>query len=249
MQRSSIVHKLVLATVAVIVVGVGVFSFSMIARARQDSRNPISGQTVPLIGQAHLVGAASGTQKLDLSVGLQMRNKQALDVLLANLNNPRSPLYHHYLTPQQFAAEFGPTTAQQQQVVAYLHSQGFAVSHLSSNGLLIDASADVAQVEAAFAVKINNYQIGSRTFYANASAPTVPDTVSSLIVSIGGMDNSVKMRPLYHLASRSSKGATQGKRALAGFGPTDLLGAYDRAALQQAGVEGNNQTVAVFELE
>ena len=62
MQRSSIVHKLVLATVAVIVVGVGVFSISLIARARQDSRNPINGQTVPLIGKAHLVGATNGQQ-------------------------------------------------------------------------------------------------------------------------------------------------------------------------------------------
>ncbi len=249
MQRSSIVHKLVLATVAVIVVGVGVFSLSMIARARQESGNPISGQTVPLIGKAHMVGAASGQQKLDLSVGLQMRNKQELDVLLANLNNPHSPLYHHYLTPQQFANEFGPTAAQQQQVVSYLHNQGFAVTRVSSNGMLIDASADVAQVEAAFAVKINNYQIGSRTFYANASAPTVPSAVSSLIVSIGGLDNSVKMRPLYHLKSTSVKKAARSKRALAGLGPTDLLGAYDGAALQQAGIKGNNQTVAVFELD
>ncbi|GAC1401993.1 MAG: hypothetical protein NVSMB49_17430 [Ktedonobacteraceae bacterium] len=252
MQRSSVLYKLALATVAVIVVGVGIFSISLIARARQDSRNPINGQTVPLIGKAHLAGPTSGQQKLNLSVGLQMRNQQELDVLLANLNNPHSSLYHHYLTPQQFAAEFGPTATQQQQVVNYLHSQGFAVEHVSSNGLLIDASADVAEVEAAFAVKINNYQIGARTFYANASAPTVPNSVSSLIVSIGGMDNSTHMRPLYHLKAQSNKKATSptlAKRAMAGFGPTDLLGAYDGNPLQQAGIKGNNQTVAVFELD
>ncbi len=249
MQRSSIVHKLVLALIAMIVVGVGVFSVSIIARARQDARNPISGQTVPLVSKAHLVGVASGQQKLDLSIGLQMRNQPELNILLANLNNPHSSLYHHYLTPQQFAAEFGPTAAQQQQVVDYLHSQGFTVSRVSSNGLLIDASADVAQVEAAFAVKINNYQIGARTFYANASAPTVPSAVSSLIVSIGGLDNSTHMRPLYHLKAKGSKKATVSKRALAGLGPTDLLGAYNGAALQQAGIKGANQTVAVFELD
>ena len=249
MQRSSIVHKLVLATVAVIVVGVGIFSISFIARARQDSRNPITGQTVPLIGKASFVGATGGQQKLSLSVGLQMRNQQELNNLLANQNNPRSSLYHHYLTPQQFAAEFGPTADQQQQVINYLHSQGFTVGHVTSNGLLIDATADVAQAEAAFAVKINNYQIGARTFYANASAPTVPSMVSSLIVSIGGLDNSTHMRPLYTLKAQGSKKATQSKRALAGFGPTDLLGAYDGSALQQAGDKGNSQTVAVFELD
>src|SRR5207302_8669662 len=32
-------------------------------------------------------------------------------------------------------------------------------------------------------------------------------------------------------------------------GPTDLTGAYDSTPLQQAGVQGNNQTVAVFALD
>lgn len=253
MQRSSsIAHKIVLAVVALLVVGVGIFSITLIARARQAAGIPLSGQTVPLIGKSKLIGAASGEQQLSLSIGLQMRNQQELNVLLSNQNNRHSSLYHHYLTPQQFAAEFGPTVDQQQQVINYLHNQGFAVSHVSSNGLLIDASADVAQVEAAFAVKINNYQIGAKKFYANANAPTIPGAVSSLIVSIGGMDNSTHMRPLYHLQAQGSKKATvpaKVKRAMAGLGPTDLLGAYDGAALQQAGTKGNNQSVAVFELD
>ncbi len=254
MQRSSIVHKFVLAVVALLVVGVGIFSITLIARARQSSSSPvsISGQTVPLISQAKLLGTASGQQQLNLSVGLQMRNQQELNILLVNQHNPHSSLYHHYLTPQQFATEFGPSAAQQQQVVQYLHNSGFVVSHVSPNGLLIDASADVAQVEAAFSVKINNYQVGARKFYANASAPKVPSAISSLIVSIGGLDNSTHMRPLYHLTSRSSKNVTassKAKRAMAGFGPTDLLGAYDGAALQQAGDKGANQSVAVFELD
>jgi len=252
MQRSSVVHKVVLSIVAVLVVAVGVFSISLIARARQESGTPINGQTVPLIGKAQLIGTASGQQKLNLSVGLQMRNQQELNLLLSNLNNPHSSLYHHYLSPQQFAARFAPTAAQQQQVISYLHSQGFAVASVSSNGLLIDASADVAQVEAAFAVKINNYQIGARKFYANASAPVVPSAVSSLITSIGGMDNSTHMRPLYHLKAQGGKQvahSAKAKQAMAGFGPTDLLSAYNGTPLQQAGIKGSGQTVAVFELD
>jgi len=256
MQRS-VVHKIVLATVAVIVVGVGIFSLTFIARARQDSRVPISGQTVPLIRNASLLGAASGQQQLALSIGLQLRNQQELNALLSDQNNRHSSLYHHYLTPQQFAAEFGPTAAQQKQVIDYLHSQGITVTHVSPNGLLIDAIANVAQAQAAFAVQINNYQSGARHFYANAAAPTVPSSISSLIVSIGGLDNSQHMHPLSHLQSQATtkvtnvKKARTTKRALAGggYGPTDLLGAYDGATLQQSGVKGNGQTVAVFELD
>lgn len=245
MQRS-LIHKVMLTTVAGIVVVVGILSISLIAHARSDARVPISGQTVPLIKKARFIGAASGQQQLDLSVGLQLRNQQELAGLLDNMYNPRSSLYHHFLRPQQFAAEFGPTTGQQQQVVNYLRSQGLTVTSVAPNGLLIDANANVVQAQAAFGVKINEYQLGARRFYANANAPTVPSSVAPLIASINGMDNSVHMRPLYHLARHSGPKSVQ---PLAGFGPTDLRGAYDSAALNSAGINGSNQTVAVFELD
>jgi kumamolisin len=253
MQRS-VVHKLVLAIIAVLVVGGGAFSLTLIARAKQDTRVPISGQTVPLLRNAHLLGATGGQQQLAISVGLQLRNQQELNMLLKEQQNRHSSLYHRYLTPQQFAAEFGPTAAQQQQVVDYLRGQGMSVTHVSSNGLLIDATATVAQAQAAFTVQINNYQSGARHFYANASAPSVPNTISTLITSIGGLDNSQQMRPLSHLLTGKAQRVVQShtsKRTLAGsgYGPTDLLGAYDGTTLQQSGVKGNNQTVAVFELD
>ncbi len=71
-------------------------------------------------------------------------------------------MYHHFLSPQQFVDEFGPTA--DQQVIDYLHHQGLSVTHISSNRLLIDASATVAQAEAAFQVLIKNYQLGSNLF-------------------------------------------------------------------------------------
>ena len=238
MQRS-FVYKFWLAVVVLAVIGVSVFGVSLIARARPDQRVPISGQTVPLIQHATLTGAANAQQSLDLSVGLHLRNGQELDSLLRDLYNPHSPQYHHFLSPQAFAAEFGPTAAQQQQVVDYLRGQGLTVTRVAPNGLLINASASVSQAEATFGVKINDYQIGARKFYANAAAPTIPDSLASLIVSVGGLDNSVHMHPI----SRHKP------LAGAGLGPTDLVGAYDAAPLHQAGIQGNNQTVAVFELD
>ena len=156
------VSKLMIVGVALIVVGVSFVSFRLIAQASSSQRVGLDGQTVPLISHSTLLGAANGQQQLNLSVGLQLRNQQELENLLSNMYRPGSSLYHHFLTPQQFADEFGPTADQQQQVVAFLRSQGFTVSNVSSNGLLIDASATVAQAEAAFEVSINNYKLGAR---------------------------------------------------------------------------------------
>ncbi|MGI9057962.1 MAG: protease pro-enzyme activation domain-containing protein [Ktedonobacteraceae bacterium] len=256
MQRK-IVHKLGIAFVVLVVVGISAFSINIIAQARQAARVPVPGQTAPLVSHAQLLGAANGGQQLNLSIGLQPRNQQELDNLLRNLYDPSSSLYHRFLTPQEFADEFGPTADQQQQVVSYLRGQGLTVTSISPNGLLIDANASVAQAQSAFQVAINNYKLGSRTFFANASAPTIPSTLSSLIASIGGLDNSVKLHPLSHRISPNSGKPGLGTRLshaqpnapAGGYTPANLVGAYDAAPLQQAGVLGNNQTVAVFELD
>src|SRR5713226_942349 len=252
----AVLNKFGIAGVVVVVVGVSIFSLKMIVQDRQNQSIAIPGQNVPLVSHAQLLGAANGQQQLNLSIGLQPRNQQELETLLRNLYDPRSSMYHHFLTSQEFTDEFGPTPDQQQQVADYLRSQGLNMTSISSNGLLIDANASVAQAEATFQISINNYQLGAHTFFANASAPTIPASLSSLIASIGGLDNSVKLHPLSHQLSPKHGKPGLGIRishaqpnAQAGYGPTDLAGAYDAAPLQQAGVQGNNQTVAVFELD
>jgi subtilase family serine protease len=261
MQRT-LVRQLGIASVALILVAISVLSVAFIARARQDSPYVFTNQTVPLVRHAHVVGAASATQQLNLSVGLQLRNQQELQSLLSDMYNPQSPAYHHFLSPQQFVDEFSPTAEQQQQVIDYLRHQGLRITHLSSNRLLIDASATVAQAEAAFHVSINTYQLGANVFYANATAPTIPGSLASIVASIGGLDNSVHLHPLFQLLhpkyGKLKSALTSIPHSLVtqphagpggGYTPADLNGAYDATPLLQAGVQGSNQTVAVFELD
>ncbi len=262
MQRT-LVRKLGITCVVLIFVGISVLSIALIARAKNDSPFVLKNQIAPLVSRAQLVGPASSQQQLNLSVGLQLRNQQELDNLLSAIYDPHSSMYHHFLTPQAFAAEFGPTNDQVQQVKDYLQQQGLTVIHVSSNGLLIDTTATVAQAEAAFSVTINDYTLGSHTFFANANPPVIPSSLSSLIASIGGLDNSVHMHPLYQLVSpppgkpglnnprvsHTNASPQAPKATQSGYGPSDLNGAYDGTALQQAGGQGSNQTVAIFELD
>ena len=136
-MRRSLITNGMLIVVAVLAIGLGGWGISLVARATLGQRTTLTGQTVPLVNHAQLLGATSGQQQLQLSIGLQMRNKQELDGLLSGIYDPRSPLYHHFLTPQQFAAQFAPTQAEQQQVIDYLHSQGLTVTNVAPNGLLI----------------------------------------------------------------------------------------------------------------
>lgn len=251
-MRRNLVRNLLFVFAALLLIGVSLIAARMAVRADLNPRVTLTGQTVPLVQQAHLLQATDTNQQLQLSIGLKLRNPAELDNLLSAIYNPQSPQYHHYLTPEQFDQLFAPTPDQVQQVVAFLQSQGLTVTKIASDSLLIDATGSVGQVQQAFQTQINNYQSGDRTFYANATPPTIPASLGQIIVSVGGLDNSTRYRPLYQgfNTSRSQNPAT----ALAtpsGYGPKQLGDAYGATPLQGLGNGnlGDGQTVAVFELD
>jgi kumamolisin len=220
------------------------------ARADQNTPTPLTAQVAPLIQHAQMLQATDASQQLNLSVGLQLNNQAQLVSLLSAIYNPQSPQYQQYLTPDQYESLFAPTADQVQQVVTYLQSQGLTVTGVAPNRMLIDATGTVAQADQAFSTQINNYQLGAQAFYANATPPVVPGSISQLITSIGGLDNSTQYQPLITRSAHvldTAKMSLQGPSA--GFGPKDLSGAYDMGPLQNAGILGDNQTIALFELD
>ena len=258
MQRK-IVRNVLFSMVALLLIGTSLIAARMVVRADLHQRVTLYGQAVPLVQQARLLQAANANQRLNLSIGLQLRNQAELDSLLSALYDPQSSHYQQYVTPEQYNQLFAPTPDQVQQVVAFLQSQGLIVTSVAPNNLLIDATGTVAQAQQTFNTQINTYQLGSRTFYANATAPTVPGSVSQLIASISGLDNSVQYHPLYQrgqfyrqsIVKQIAKQLRYNHLAgpTGGYGPKDLTGAYDAAQLHSAGILGDNQTVALFELD
>src|SRR5579862_4697427 len=55
------------------------------------------------------IQAMDRSQHLNLAIGLPLRNREALNQVLRQIYDPTSPDYHHYLTPEQFTEQFGPT--------------------------------------------------------------------------------------------------------------------------------------------
>ncbi len=248
-MRRNFVRNVSFVVASLLLIAVSLLAMRVVVRADQNSRTLLSGHAVPLIQQAHLVQNTNPTQQLNLSIGMQLRNSSDLDSLLSAIYDPNSSQYHQYLTPDQFNQLFAPTSDQVQQVVSYLQSQGMTVTSVAPNNLLIDATATVAQVQQAFSVQINTYQAGNHTFYANTASPSVPTSISQLITSIGGLDNSVQYHPLYRRMIKNTQNHGTALAAPVGFGPKDLSGAYNATPLQNAGTLGDNQTVALFELD
>ena len=138
---------------------------------------------------ATLVGPAPAATALPLVVTLKPRDPAALAAEVQAISDPGSPEYRHFLTPAQFAQQFGPTTATIAQVTSALQQEGLTVGPPSSTGLSLPVSGTVAQVQSAFSTPISKYHLSSgKTGYDNAAAPEVPSSVAPQIEGILGLD-------------------------------------------------------------
>ena len=243
MQRNVVRSLLMLVTALVLVITS--MAVVRVARVHADTSSVrLNAQTVPLVRHAHLLHALDASQQVQLAIALQLRNGTDIDGFLSALYDLQSPQYHHYVTPDQFTQLFAPTPDQVQQVTNFLQNQGFTITNIAPNNLLIDATGSVGQIQQSFHVQMHTYRLGNHTFFANDVPPSVPASVSSLISSISGLDDSTQYHPLY---SRALHNATAGP--IGGLGPKDLANAYNATPLQNSGILGNNQTIGLFELD
>lgn len=213
------------------------------------------GNVSPLISRSKLLGVDHADRTLTMSVGLSLRNQDQLTILLNNLYDPNSPSYHHYLSVAQFAQEFSPTAAQQQAVENYLTAQGFTVTHTYTNHLLIDFSGSQSLAERVFGVTIKDYMNKrGQHFYANANTPTLPAYLASYVSYVGGLDDAsqyshppVPAKRAHHPAPAAS--SCPSASATGPFIPSQLATAYNYTSLYNAGLQGQGQTVGLFELD
>ena len=168
------------------------FTTSSRAGERQELRHHVPAAV------AHLkpVGRLSASTRLDLAIGLPLRNQEALTNLLQQIYDPMSPEYHHYLAPGQFVEMFGPTEQDYQAVIAFAKLNGLTVTGTHPNRMLVDMSGSVADIERTFHVtmRIYSHPAEPRTFYAPDVEPSLD--LSTPVLTISGLNNYIVPHPM-----------------------------------------------------
>jgi uncharacterized repeat protein (TIGR01451 family) len=193
------------------------------------------------------LGRLASTDQLDLAIGLPLRNKQALTNLLQRLYDPGSLLFRKYLTPAQFAEQFGPTEQDYRAVKDFAVSRGLVVAGSHPNRTLLSVRGSVADIERAFHVTLQRraHPREARTFYAPDTDPTVDESLP--ILTVGGLDNYVLARPMSLIAKDSF--STPNVTPDSGSGLVGLYIGNDFRAAYAPGVPltGAGQTVGLLE--
>ena len=96
-------------------------------RASDTASIALTGHIPPLALTSRMIGHASRADTLRLALTLPLRDQLALTELLQHLYKPGDPLYGQYLSSQAFADRFGPSQADYNAIIEFVHSAGLSV--------------------------------------------------------------------------------------------------------------------------
>ena len=144
------------------------------------------------------ISRLDGGTRLSLAIGLPLRNREQLTNLLQELYQPGNANFRHYLTPDQFASQFGPSQGDYQKVIDFAKSHGLTVKGTHPNRTLLDVAGSVADIEKAFHVHLRVYQhpVEARTFFAPDVEPSLD--LDTPVLAINGLDNYARPHPHIH---------------------------------------------------
>lgn len=208
------------------------------------------GNTRPEMTSANDRGAVSDDFKLEqmyLLLNRSPEQEQAAEALVDQLHNPKSPVYHQWLTSDEAARRFGPSQEDVNIVTAWLESHGFTVHNVYLANGVIDFSGPASAIREAFHTEIHNLSVNGQHHIANLSDPSIPAALAPAIRGVVSMNDfrahpAMKPRPASG-RERNIYTVATGQLVV----PGDLATIYNMNPLYARGVSGQGQTIVVVE--
>jgi subtilase family serine protease len=207
---------------------------------------PLEGNTHPLALPEYDQGPlADGFPMEHMLLLLKRSSQQELELqkLIAELYNPGSPHYHKWLTSQKFGQLFGPSQQDITTITKWLRSRGFQVNLVYTSGMLIDISGTAGLVRDAFHTEMHKYNVEGVKHIANASDPRIAAGLAPVVEGFASL-NDFMPRPAMEKRGRPEP---QFVSFVLDVGPQDFATIYNLTPLWNAGITGEEQTIAVLE--
>ena len=216
--------------------------------ARAAGTQVLHGHMPAAVAQLPPVARLAGTNHLRLAIGLPLRNREQLNQLLRELYDPASPRFRHYLTPEQFAEQFGPTEADYQAVIEFARTSGFTVTATHLNRAVLSVSGSVADIEKALHVtmRVYNHPTEARTFYAPENEPALDAPVT--VLDISGLDTYALPHP-HHRVKPVDLSAQATPNAGSGPGGTYRGNDFRAAYVPGTTLTGAGQNVGLLQFD
>jgi subtilase family serine protease len=209
-------------------------------------RQALQNHVPQAVRESRRVGSLAQTARLDLAIGLPLRNANEFDRFIEQVSNPQSPNYRHYLSSQEFTEQFGPSQEDYDNLAAFIQANGLTVSATHPNRMILDVSGPVSAIEKTLHINMTVWEHAVRgRFIAPDRDPWLDVDVE--VLDITGLDNFVLPRPMNVKATPM----TSAVPFVSGSGPSGLFLGNDFRAAYAPGVAltGAGQTIGLFEMD
>lgn len=191
----------------------------------------------PPIHGYKLTGAAPHDLPILVTFAIPLRNVNTLDSLVMQISNPASPMYRHFLTPQQVKADFLPTAAYES-LLSSLQAKGIKIQMTALDSQIV-AEGTVAQFESAIGLGVNTYTNGTLSYYSSSGTTTFEGAfvyASNATLIFTHPASASTHRP------NSNVTFTQGT-----FSAKQLQPVYNASSLLSHGFDGTGQTIGLLD--
>ena len=197
--------------------------------------------------------------RITVTVALGLRDTEQMEKLIQAVHTQDSPQYQHFLTPEEFAAQFGPSAATIAAVSKQFQDAGLTVTRASTAHLHVTGTA--AQIEKAFAVELHTFQVAATAkspeyrYRAPLSDAHVPAAIAGSVRAVLGLDTRPRLAP--RLRTPLKTPLKQPSTSNTNTNTTDPPGEwtvldyaqyYDLDPLYKQGLTGKGRTVAIVTL-
>ena len=128
-------------------------------------------------------------QQMQLVLTRSAAQQADLERLVAAQQDPSSPDYHRWLTPEQFGQRFGASDEDVQKITGWLELNGFHVDRVANGRNLIEFTGSASQVDNAFHTQIHRYMVNGQSHWANASDPEIPAALAGVVAGVATLHN------------------------------------------------------------
>lgn len=197
----------------------------------------LPGSKRSMLAGARLLGPANANQLIEVT--LKLRRKKELP----DLQGPPEEAMSH----DEFAATYGATQNDIDTVKTALGSFGLTEVNSNPAARSIRFSGTVAQMEAAFQVKLFNYAHESGNYRGRVGDVHVPSELKDIVVGVFGLDNRRVARRRRHPVRDAIRPRCVSPIPAGWYTPAKLATHYNFPAAQPIQNNGAGQTVGILE--
>jgi subtilase family serine protease len=218
------------------------------AGVNDSARAVIAHNTNPRALHATDLGLVPANTPLS-SMTLRFNMTPEQDAALTQLNiaqqNPASPQYRQWLTPQQYGAEFGLSASDISAVTGWLAAKGFSNITVAQSETFVRFSGTAAQAQAAFATPIHSVSANGSTYFASLVDPTLPAGIAGVVSSVTGL-NSFHLQPRARVRTVPAPQYTSSVSGSTYIAPGDFYTIYNIQPLLNNSINGTGITIGVM---